>query len=109
MLGRWRGGVKRAGIVGSRWPRRGTVRAAHLTPLPSPLRRRCAVVRYLMLVKYTETGVAQIHNATRRAEWFRKWAGQLGVTVESMYWLVGEYDVVVIATAAESAPVVALM
>ena len=67
------------------------------------------MVRYLMLVKYTETGVAQIHNATRRAEWFRKWAGQLGVLVESMYWLVGEYDAVVIATARESAPIVALM
>jgi len=66
------------------------------------------VVRYLMLVKFTETGVAQIHNSTRRAEWFRKWAGQLGVTVETMYWLVGEYDAVVILTAKESAPIVAL-
>jgi len=66
------------------------------------------VVRYLMLVKYTETGAAQIHNATRRAEWFRKWAGQLGVTVESIYWLVGEYDVTVTVTAGESAPIVAL-
>jgi uncharacterized protein with GYD domain len=61
-----------------------------------------------MLVKYTETGVAQIQNSTRRAEWFRKWAGQLGVTVESMYWLLGEYDVVVTVTAKESAPIVAL-
>lgn len=66
------------------------------------------MVRYLMLVKYTETGVAQIQNATRRAEWFRKWAGQLGVTVESLYWLVGEYDVVVTVAAKESAPIVAL-
>jgi uncharacterized protein with GYD domain len=66
------------------------------------------VVRYLMLVKYTETGVAQIQNTTRRAEWFRKWADQLGVTIVSIYWLVGEYDAVVTVTAKESAPIVAL-
>ncbi|HEY2787451.1 MAG TPA: GYD domain-containing protein [Fimbriiglobus sp.] len=66
------------------------------------------MVRYLMLVKYTETGAAQIQNTTRRAEWFRKWAGQLGVTIESLFWVLGEFDVVVVLSAKESAPIIAL-
>lgn len=61
-----------------------------------------------MLVKYTETGAAQIQNATRRAEWFRKWAAQLGVSIESVYWVLGEFDAIVILSAKESAPIVAL-
>jgi uncharacterized protein with GYD domain len=66
------------------------------------------MTRFMLLVKYTETGAAQIQNATRRAEWFRKWASQLNVTVETILWVLGEWDVFVHVSSTDEANIVAL-
>ncbi|HET6574615.1 MAG TPA: GYD domain-containing protein [Fimbriiglobus sp.] len=57
------------------------------------------MVRYVMLVTYTEVGASQIQNTTRRAQMFQTVAEQLGVRVESLVWTLGEYDAIAHITA----------
>src|SRR5688500_16591261 len=66
------------------------------------------MVRYVMLVTYTEVGASQIQNTTRRAQMFQQVAERMGVTVESMYWTVGEFDAVATIGADDEGTAVAL-
>jgi uncharacterized protein with GYD domain len=50
------------------------------------------MARYAMLIKFTEKGIASIKDSPKRAAAFRETAKKAGVTVEGMYWLLGEYD-----------------
>ena len=50
------------------------------------------MVRFVVLLKYTEVGVSQIHNTISRAAQFRDAAARVGVTMESLFWTLGEYD-----------------
>jgi uncharacterized protein with GYD domain len=52
------------------------------------------MVRYVMLITYTEVGASQIQNTTRRAQMFQTVAEQMGVRVESLVWTLGEYDAI---------------
>ena len=66
------------------------------------------MVRYVMLVTYTEVGASQIQNPTRRAQMFQAVAEDLGVRVESMLWTLGEYDAVAAVSAPDEGTAVAL-
>jgi uncharacterized protein with GYD domain len=66
------------------------------------------MARFVMLIRYTEIGISQIHRTVSRAEQFRSDAAALGVTVESVYWTMGEFDGVVIFTAADAETAIAL-
>jgi uncharacterized protein with GYD domain len=66
------------------------------------------MVRYVMLVTYTEVGASQIQNTTRRAQMFHQVAERMGVTVESMYWTLGDLDAVATISADDEGTAVAL-
>jgi uncharacterized protein with GYD domain len=50
------------------------------------------MVRYLVLVKFTEQGLKNVKKSTSRAAAFREAASKSGVEVEAQYWTVGRYD-----------------
>jgi uncharacterized protein with GYD domain len=67
------------------------------------------MVRYTLLIRYTEIGISQIQNTVSRASLFRQTAAALNVTVDSLLWTLGEYDGVILLSSAEEENVVALV
>ncbi len=61
------------------------------------------MVRYVMLLKFTDKGIATVKDSPTRAEAFRAAAAKAGATVESQVWTLGEFDGVVLFTAADDA------
>ena len=66
------------------------------------------MVRYVMMLSFTEVGASQIQNTTRRAQMFHAVAEQMGVRVESLVWTLGEYDAVAHVRADEEDSAIAL-
>jgi uncharacterized protein with GYD domain len=64
--------------------------------------------RYVMLLKYTDKGIAQVKDSSRRADTFREWAAKHGAKVDVQLWTMGEYDGVVILSAPDDAAVATL-
>ncbi len=48
--------------------------------------------RYVMLLNYTDKGVAALKDSPRRAEDFRAVAAKHGAKVETQFWTTGNYD-----------------
>ena len=66
------------------------------------------MMRYVMLVSYTEVGASQIQNTTHRAQMFQQVADRMGVRVESLFWTLGEFDAVATVSTEDEAKAVAL-
>ena len=67
------------------------------------------MVRFKLLITYTEIGVSQIQNTVARAAAFRHDAAAMGVTVEDVCWTLGAFDGVLTLSAAEEEKVIALV
>ena len=66
------------------------------------------MVRFAMLVKFTEKGITAIKDSPARAAAFQAAAAKVGATVEAQYWLLGEYDGLVILSAPDDQAATAL-
>jgi len=66
------------------------------------------MVRYVMLANFTEVGASQIQDTTRRAQMLAEVAKSLEVTVETLFWTLGEHDAMMIVSSADEANVIAL-
>jgi uncharacterized protein with GYD domain len=66
------------------------------------------MARFVLLLKFTEKGITGIKDSPNRADQFRAKAGQMGVTVESQYWLLGEHDGLMILSAPSEEKITAL-
>jgi uncharacterized protein with GYD domain len=49
---------------------------------------------YVTLMHFTEQGIRNIKETTKRAEAFKEAARKAGVTVKEIYWTLGRYDLV---------------
>ena len=67
------------------------------------------MVRYLVLLKFTESGIASIRDSIARAEGFRSEVAEAGGRVESVYWTVGPYDGMFLLEAPDEATASALV
>jgi len=47
---------------------------------------------YILISKFTDQGVRNIKETTKRAEAFRETARKLGATIKEIYWTLGKYD-----------------
>lgn len=56
------------------------------------------MVRYVMLLQFTDKGIAEIKDSSARAESFRATVAQAGGTVEGQFWTEGEHDGVIVLT-----------
>ncbi len=63
---------------------------------------------YVMLASFTDQGIRNVKDSVKRAETFKEMAQGKGVTVQSMHWTLGAYDIVAIADAADDAAITAL-
>ncbi len=66
------------------------------------------MVRYVMLVSFTEVGASQIQNTTRRAQMVTDVARSMGVRVEAMYWTLGQFDAVMTIATEDEGTAIAL-
>jgi uncharacterized protein with GYD domain len=64
---------------------------------------------YISLVSFTQDGVQNVKDSPKRYEAFRAMAKKLGVTVKSVYWTVGSYDIVVTCEGPDDAVTAALL
>ncbi len=64
---------------------------------------------YVVLGKFTEQGIRNVKETTKRAQAFREAAKAMKVTVKDIYWTLGRFDVVVTMEAADDESVAALM
>ena len=63
---------------------------------------------YIMLAHFTDQGIRNIKDTTKRAEAFKELAKSLGVTVKDLYWTLGQFDIAAIMDAPDDAVVTAL-
>ena len=65
--------------------------------------------KYVGLINWTEQGVKDYAETTRRAEHARQAIEQLGGRLESLYWTLGRYDLVGIIEAPDDETAAAMM
>jgi uncharacterized protein with GYD domain len=63
---------------------------------------------YIVLLNYTDQGIRNVKDTTKRADAFREMAKKMGVTIKEIYWTLGRYDVVTTLEAPDDATVTAL-
>ncbi len=67
------------------------------------------MTRYIVLLKFTESGISQAAASLGRADEFRARAAEVGATVESVYWTLGMYDGMFVLSAPDEATAAALV
>jgi uncharacterized protein with GYD domain len=60
---------------------------------------------YIMLINFTDQGIRNVKDTTKRAKAFKEMAKKLGVTVKDVYWTLGQYDLVSILEAPDPASI----
>lgn len=64
---------------------------------------------YIVLGQFTDQGVRNVKESTKRAEAFKEMAKRAGATVKEVYWTLGQYDIATIVEAPDDAAVTALL
>jgi uncharacterized protein with GYD domain len=67
------------------------------------------MVRFVVLLDYTQQGIAKVSETLSRAEAFSKAAQKAGVSVKSQYWTMGGHDGVLIVEGPDDQAVTALL
>jgi uncharacterized protein with GYD domain len=63
---------------------------------------------YIVLANFTDQGIRNIKDTTKRADAFKELARSVGVTVKDTYWTLGQYDLVAIVDAPDELAATAL-
>lgn len=63
---------------------------------------------YIVLGNFTDQGIRNVKDTAKRAEAFKGMAQKLGVTVNEVYWTLGQYDIATIVDAPDDAAITAL-
>ena len=63
---------------------------------------------YVVLASFTDQGVRNVKDSTKRAEAFKELAKSSGATVKDIYWTLGQYDIVATVDAPDDMVVTAL-
>ncbi len=67
------------------------------------------MIRYAVLLHFSEKGLAAVMNSIERAEEFKKIAAKVGAEVESVYWTLGSYDGLFVLSAPDEETAAALV
>lgn len=49
---------------------------------------------YILLATFTEQGIRNVRETTKRADVFRELAKTFGASVKDIYWTLGRYDII---------------
>lgn len=63
---------------------------------------------YIVLGQFTDQGIRNVKETTKRAEALKQMAKKVGATVKEVYWTMGQYDVATIIEAPDDASATAL-
>jgi uncharacterized protein with GYD domain len=63
---------------------------------------------YILLGNFTEQGIRNIKDTTKRAKAVRDMAKKTGATTKELYWTLGQYDIVAIFDAPDDASMTSL-
>lgn len=63
---------------------------------------------YISLNSFTDQGIRNLKDTTKRADAVREMAKKLGITAKEIYWTLGSYDMVSIFEAPDDASMAAL-
>jgi uncharacterized protein with GYD domain len=63
---------------------------------------------YITLMNFTDQGIRNVKETTKRAEAFKEAAKKAGVTVKDIYWTLGQYDIVATLEGPDDTSVTAL-
>ena len=58
---------------------------------------------FIMLGQFTDQGIRNVKDTTKRAEAVKAAGKKVGVTVKDLYWTLGQYDTVLVADAQDEA------
>lgn len=64
---------------------------------------------FISLLSFTEQGIRSVKESPNRADAFTGLAGKLGLTIKSMHWTSGAYDMVIITEGGDEATMAALL
>ncbi|SEA77290.1 GYD domain-containing protein [Variovorax sp. YR216] len=64
---------------------------------------------FISLVNFTDQGIRNVKESPNRAEAFKGLATKLGLTVKSMYWTSGSYDLVLVTEGTDQAAMATLL
>ncbi len=62
---------------------------------------------YIVLTNFTDQGIRNAKDSTKRADAVKELAGKFGVTAKEIFWTLGSYDVVAIFEAPDDASMTA--
>lgn len=60
---------------------------------------------YILLANFTEQGMRNVKDTTKRADAVREAGKKFGVNMKEIYWTMGQYDIVVVAEAPDDASI----
>ena len=63
---------------------------------------------YIVLLNFTDQGIRNVKQTTKRADAVRKVAKKFGISTKEFFWTLGNYDVVAIFDAPDDASMTAL-
>jgi uncharacterized protein with GYD domain len=63
---------------------------------------------YIILANFSEQGIRNVKDTTKRADAFKDMARKAGVTVKEEYWTLGAHDIVAIVEAPDDMAVTAV-
>ena len=63
---------------------------------------------YIMLASFTDQGIRNVKDTTKRADAFKELAKGSGATIKDIYWTLGQYDIVAIAESPDDTVMTAL-
>jgi uncharacterized protein with GYD domain len=63
---------------------------------------------YILLANFTDQGVRNIKDTTKRADAFKKLAKFMGATVKDLYWTLGQFDIVAVVDVPDDTAITAL-
>jgi uncharacterized protein with GYD domain len=58
---------------------------------------------FIMLGQFTDQGIRNVRDTTKRAEAVKATAKKFGITVKELYWTLGQYDTVLTVDAPDEA------
>jgi uncharacterized protein with GYD domain len=66
------------------------------------------MARFAMLLKFTDKGLAEVKKSPSRAEAFKAAVGRASGSVESLFWLTGDHDGLVVFSVPDEATATAI-